>query len=150
MGRLKNQCALAAIMIVIFFFRLLLWLNWLVTLFVDHTVQLGNEDKKTLHSLKKRESCLLQLYFCITIKRVFYRVENIFRKGSLDLIPSPLPSVRIQIMGGKGCLRCKGKTLLGIVNTLLKTKKNVDITQQCFALFPQVNFPASSLNFHRR
>ena len=41
-----------------------------------------------------------------------------FLKRSLDSIPSPLPSVKIQIM----CLRCKGKTLLGVVNTLLKTK----------------------------
>ena len=41
-------------------------------------------------------------------------------KGSLDPIPSP--SVKIQITGGKFCLRCKGKTLLGIVNKLLKTK----------------------------
>ena len=43
-------------------------------------------------------------------------------KGNLDLIPSPSPSVKIQIMGGKVCLRSKGKTLLGIVNKLLKTK----------------------------
>ena len=50
------------------------------------------------------------------------KVEKIL-KGSLGLIPSPLPSVKIQIMGGKVCLRCKGKTLLGIVN-----KKLVDIT----------------------
>ena len=41
-------------------------------------------------------------------------------KGSLDLIPSP--SMKIQIMGGKVCLRCKGKTLQGVVNKLLKTK----------------------------
>ena len=32
-------------------------------------------------------------------------------KGSLDLIPLPSPTVKIQIMGGKVCLRCKGKTL---------------------------------------
>ena len=43
-------------------------------------------------------------------------------KGSLDSISSPLPSVKIRIMGGKVCLRCKDKTLLGIVNKLLKTK----------------------------
>ena len=49
------------------------------------------------------------------------KVEKIL-KGSLNLIPSPSPSVKIQIMGGKVCLRCKGKTLLGIVNKLLKTK----------------------------
>ena len=29
-------------------------------------------------------------------------------------------------------------------------QKNVDITHQCFALLPQVNFPANSLNFHWR
>jgi len=38
------------------------------------------------------------------------------------LIPSPSPSVKIQIIGRKVCLRCKGKTLLGIVQKLLKTK----------------------------
>ena len=47
------------------------------------------------------------------------KVEKIL-KASLDLIPSP--SVKIQIMGGKVCLRCKSKTLLGVVNKLLKTK----------------------------
>ena len=66
------------------------------------------------------------------------KVEKIL-KGNLDSISSP--SVKIQIMGGKVCLRCKGKTLLGVVNKLLKT-------QQCFALLPQVNFPAHNLNFH--
>ena len=49
------------------------------------------------------------------------KVENIL-KGSLDSIPSPSPSVKIPIMGGIVCLRCKGKTLLGIVNKLLNTK----------------------------
>jgi hypothetical protein len=47
------------------------------------------------------------------------KVEKIL-KGSLDLIPSP--SVKIQILGGKVCLRCKGKILLGVVNKCLKTK----------------------------
>ena len=49
------------------------------------------------------------------------KVEKIL-KCSLDLIPSPSQSVKIQIMGKKVCLSCKGKTLLGIVNKLLKTK----------------------------
>ena len=31
-------------------------------------------------------------------------------EGSLDSIPSPSPSVKIQIMGEKVCFRCKGKT----------------------------------------
>ena len=43
-------------------------------------------------------------------------------KGSLDSIPSPSSSVKIQIMGRKVLLRYKGKTLLGVVNKLLKTK----------------------------
>ena len=56
------------------------------------------------------------------VSNFFYgKVEKIL-KGSLDSIPSPLPSVKIQIMGGKVCLRCKSKTLLGVVNKLLKTK----------------------------
>jgi hypothetical protein len=42
-------------------------------------------------------------------------VEKILN-GSLDLIQSP--SVKIQIMAGKIFLRCKGKTLLGVVNKL--------------------------------
>jgi len=67
---------------------------------------------------------------------VKFKVEKIL-KGSLELIPSPSPSVKIQIMGGKVCLGCKGKLLLGIVNKL-DDKKFVDFTQQCFALLPQV------------
>jgi hypothetical protein len=41
------------------------------------------------------------------------KVEKIL-KGSLDSIPSPSPSVKIQIMVGKVWLRSKGKTLLGL------------------------------------
>ena len=53
--------------------------------------------------------------------RMNSKVEKIL-KGSLDLIPSPSPSGKIQIMGGKVCLTCKGKTLLGIVNKLFAFK----------------------------
>ena len=49
------------------------------------------------------------------------KVENKL-KDSLNSIPSPSPSVKIQSMGGKVCLRWKGKTLLGIVNKVSKTK----------------------------
>ena len=41
-------------------------------------------------------------------------------KGSLDSIPSPSYSVKIQISDGKVCLRCEA--VLGIVNNFLKTK----------------------------
>ena len=49
-----------------------------------------------------------------------YKVEHILN-GGLVSIPSPSPLVKIQIMGGKVCW-CKGKTLQGVVNKLLKTK----------------------------
>ena len=74
------------------------------------------------------------LFFSISIhlreNTAAWKVEKIL-KGSLDLIPSP--SVKIQILGGKVCLRRKGKTLLDF---LFCFQKFVDITQQCFALLP--------------
>ena len=47
----------------------------------------------------------------------FAKVES-FLKASLNSISSPSSSVKIQIMDGKVCLKCKEKTLLGVVNTL--------------------------------
>jgi len=44
-----------------------------------------------------------------------HKVKKILEEKP-DLISSP--SVKIQIMGGKVCLRHKGKTLLGVVNKL--------------------------------
>ena len=67
------------------------------------------------------------------------KVEKIL-KCSLDSIPSPSPSVKIQSMGGKVCLRCK---------QTFENKKFVDTIQQCFAILPQVNFPANNLNLRR-
>ena len=60
-----------------------------------------------------------KLYEEIRYIDIQYKVEKKL-KGSLDSIPAP--SVKIQVMGGKVCLGCKGKTLLGVVNKLLKTK----------------------------
>ena len=51
-----------------------------------------------------------------------FKVEKII-KDSLDSIPSPSPSVKIQIMDGKVCLSWIGKTLIGIVNKLLKAER---------------------------
>ena len=70
------------------------------------------------------------------------KVEKIL-KSSLYLIPSPSNSVKIQIVCGKICLRCKGKTP-SVVIKLLKTKSL--LTSQCFALLLQVKFPAMGLN----
>ena len=52
--------------------------------------------------------------------------------------------MKVQIIGRKVYLMCKGKILLGDVNKDLK--KNVDITQQWFSLIPQVDFPVNILN----
>ena len=40
-----------------------------------------------------------------TLVKFQVKVENNL-KGSLDLFPSPSPSVKIQIMGRKVCLKC--------------------------------------------
>ena len=60
------------------------------------------------------------MQICLDKTLAFFKVEK-FLKGSLDSIPSPSHSVKIQIIGGKVCLRCKGKTL-GVVNKILNTK----------------------------
>ena len=63
------------------------------------------------------------------------------------MIPSSLPSEKIQIMSGKVCLRSKGKTLLGFVNKLLKTK---NLFKSPSNVLPKLNFSANNLNFHSR
>ena len=68
------------------------------------------------------------------------KVEKVL-KGSLDSIPSPSPSVKIQIMGEKVCLRCKGKTLLGFVNKLLKTKSLLTTTSNALPIQLEQTFP---------
>ena len=67
----------------------------------------------------------LELKFWVGLK-----VEKIL-KGSQDSIPSPSPSVKIQIMGGKVCLKCKGKPSLGDFNKLLFSK----VCWTCPAMF---------------
>ena len=51
-------------------------------------------------------------------------------------------------MGGKVCSRWKGKTLMGVVNKLLKTKSL--LTSLSNVLPYQVNFPTNNFNFHWR
>ena len=68
-------------------------------------------------------------------------VEKIL-KGSLDLISSPSPSVKIQIMGSKVCLRHKGQKQ-NIVYKLLNTKQHP-------VMFCLYTFLVYNLNFHWR
>ena len=62
------------------------------------------------------------------------KIENVL-KGRLYSIPTSSTSVKIQIMGKKICLRCKGKTLLGVVNKLLKVKIFCPITSNKLSRF---------------
>ena len=71
------------------------------------------------------------------------KLEKIL-KDSLDLIPSPSPSVKIQIIGGNYWQEL-GKKLLDDVNNFFVFKSFV--AQQCFDFTPQDNFPAHNLNF---
>jgi hypothetical protein len=40
------------------------------------------------------------------------------------------------------------QNIAGGFQQTFENKKFVDISQQCFALLPQVNFPTHDLNFH--
>ena len=70
----------------------------------------------------------------------FSKVEKIL-KGSLDLISSPSPSVKIQIMGGKVCLRFKGKILLSVVNKLFVFKSLLKRPNNVLPLHLKQTFP---------
>ena len=60
-----------------------------------------------------------------TINNCCFKVENIL-KGSLDLIQSPSPSLKIQIMGGKVCLRCKSKTMFCLITSCKLSANNLN------------------------
>ena len=70
------------------------------------------------------------------------KIEKI-KEDSLDSISSPSPSVKIQIMGRKVSLSCKGKTLLGGVNKLLKTKSLLTSPSNVLPYYPKETFEFS-------
>ena len=53
-------------------------------------------------------------------------------------------------MGRKVCLRCKGKTLLGVDNKLFVFKSLLTMPSIVLPFTPQANFPAHNLNLHWR
>ena len=55
------------------------------------------------------------------------------------MIPSPV--VKIQIIGMKVCLRCKGKTLLSVFNKLLNTKSLLSMSSNVLPLSLKQTFP---------
>ena len=78
-----------------------------------------------------------------TVMMVSYsiKIENIL-KGNLDSIPFP------SIMYRKVCLRCKGITLLGFVNKVLKTKNVLTSPSNVLPQYLSSKLTANSLNFH--
>ena len=71
----------------------------------------------------------------------FAKVES-FLKASLNSISSPSSSVKIQIMDGKVFLRWNGKTLLDIVNKLLKTKSLLTSSSNVLQYYQKKTFPS--------
>ena len=80
---------------------------------------------------------------------LFSKAGIIISLASVFVLPVGSSHLWQVLQSGKVCLRCKGKTV-GHCQQIFENKKFVDITQQCFALLPQVNFPANNLNFHWR
>ena len=71
-----------------------------------------------------------------------YKVDPFFRnwlsetvEKSLDLSQSPSLLVKIQIIGRKVCLRCKGKTFLGDVNKLFVFKSFLTMPSNVLPLY---------------
>ena len=73
----------------------------------------------------------LNSHFCFYSSKV-EKVSNC----SLDS-----PSVQIQIMSGKVCLRCKVKTMLGVVYKLLKTKSLFTSPSNVLPYYLKKTFP---------
>ena len=102
-------------------FNTVCWVQIIIQFLISVTTRLWKQVYKFLIADVERKK---STFFCVLIKGPW---EEKILKGSLDLIPS----VKIQIMGGKVCLRGKGKALLGIVNklyvfkSLLTTPSNV-------------------------
>ena len=74
-------------------------IDYFIDLFVDYYCLFICNDTKFMTA----RSSILEVQGLIKVEKIL--------KGSLDSIPSP--SIKIQIMGGKVCLKCKGKTFLG-------------------------------------
>ena len=89
---------------------------------MNHNLTFESFDQDNLNK-SNIESLLKRVEEKARGKRHFIHIVEKMLKGTLDLIPSPSPSVKIQIMGGKVCLWCKGKTLLGVVNNLFVFKR---------------------------
>ena len=66
------------------------------------------------------------------------KIEKVL-KGNLGLIPSPENSNFVR----ENFLEVLRQNIARCCQQTFENKNFVDITQQCFALLPQVNFPAT-------
>ena len=120
------------------------WLPWVPPIVGGLlTIRLGAQILLTGDELAK--TFLEKSSFLPHVLDLTSKVEKIL-KGGLDSTPSPSPSLKIQIMGGKVCSRCKGKHCWALTINFLFSKF-VYNTQQCFAFTPKENFSAHNLNF---
>ena len=60
----------------------------------------------------------------------------------------PLHFKQTLIPSSSPLLEVEEQNIAGRCQQTFENKKFVEITQQCFALLPQLNFPANNLNFH--
>ena len=85
------------------------------------SLEIDSKAERLLREVVLNNMILFKYSGLLKLSFPFYKVKKIL-EDSLDSIPSPSPSVKIQIMDGKVGLRCKGKTLMGIVNKLFCAK----------------------------
>ena len=72
------------------------------------------------------------------------KVENI-SKGSLDSDPITFTFSENSNFGRESLLEMERQNIAGHCQQTFENKKFVDISQQCFALLPQVNFLANKV-----
>jgi hypothetical protein len=77
------------------------------------SLEIDSKAERLLREVVLNNMILFKYSGLLKLSFPFYKVKQIL-EDSLDSIPSP--SVKIQIMGGNVGLRCKGKTLMGIIN----------------------------------
>ena len=74
------------------------------------------------------------------------KVEKIL-KGSFEFDPITFTFSKNSNYGRESFLEVQKQNIVGHCQQTFENKKFVDITQQCFALLPQVDFPVNNLNF---
>jgi len=78
--------------------------------------------------------------------RVYRQKQGLFRRD-LFALDSLLDGVFLAQLVMATC-SFQESVIAGRCQQTFAYKRFVDITQQCFAILPQVNFPANNLNFH--